>query len=429
LFINQKAENIIEFLQEIFREKKLFNHLLLNKTFNEIFDILLDKYKEAFIISCNSFDDDSANIANNSKIILNRIVLIITKINETIISDLKLNPAASEATENKAVKKSNSDLSINNNIHKFRQRLQQNENNIYFEDIEAEESQKIAEELNEESSGNSSNLTEIYLSFLDIYEKCLPAVLDFYANTLNRPKRRIASTYRNCETDILGISNLAIVELIKSFLELMVLNSKLKAFGYKSNKKNMDADNHENSFITFIIEEKFEEKLRSLFAIMFKHNFFKVCLNDLLKYEMNNHLQILVRSIFGSVFDYASRSDNCGKISSVVSETEMGEGKSSNKVNFCDFLIANILVENSLLDFIIFNSLDKCIEFENTEKAINSGFTPCLVEIAEKINDAKTENRMIKDILDKSKFELYFCFFYNFYYFLLFKFRFTFNVI
>ena len=254
----------------------------------------------------------------------------------------------------------------------------------YFEDDEPEE--KLKNNI-EENKASIKNVTDVYLSFFDIYEKCLPNILEFYANEQNRPKRKIPSTYRNSEIEILGTLNISIIELIKTFFELLLLNNKNKVFGYK----NGDLYGNKRESLFLKMENELADKLKILLEIMFTHNFFKVSFNDLLRYEMNNHLQILIKSIISSIVDY-SESEN--KTTQCAKEITM---------NISELLIPHILIEIDLLNFIIFNSLDKIVEFQNTKYTINSGYTPCLVEIAEKINNAKSDNRAIKAILNKSK--------------------------
>lgn len=317
---------------------------------------------------------------------MSHTVLILTKINETIISDFKTAPV-----ENKDWK-SSSEINFSNNINK----MQHNNNyNDYFKD----ENENEIEE-NKSKATEKNNLTEIYLSFLDIYEKCLPFVLEFYANVQNRPKRKIASTYKDGEIEVFGTLNISIIELLKSFFEILLLNSRNKAFGYRSANTitNNNNNNKEKENSVFILDDKLAAQLKALFDILISNNFFKVCLNDLLKYEMNNHLQILLKSIFISIVDYSGSEINSAA-AFAVSEKE-------TKINISQFLIAHLFSEIGLLDFIVFNTLDKTIQFENTKHVINSGFIPCLVEIADKINNAKNENYLMKEILDKSKIKL-----------------------
>lgn len=334
--------------------------MLQKNDFNEIFDILLEKLKQ--LKSSESIADKES-----SKSMLHKIVLILTKINETILSDFKNLPGDNKAS------RSNSDININN--------IQKLKESNYFEDSESDENIK-KEAAEENSKSAETNMTEIYLSFLEIHEKSFPLFLEFYANEHNRPKRKIASTYKNTEIEILGTLNISIMELIKSFFDFVLVNSKQKALGFKNLSENL-----------FSIEEKFRNKLKHLFEIMFSHNFFKVCFNDLLRYEMNNHLQILINHMITSILDYSA-----SEINQIVVDQEENKFK-----NVSEILITHLFIEIDLLNFILFNTLDKTIEFDNTKKVINAGFTPCLIEIAEKINIAKSENKEIKKILETSK--------------------------
>lgn len=362
--IEQKAENIVDFLQDIFKEKKLFNSMLESKDFNEIFDILLAKFNS--LNASSSIEDKE-----NTKLILNKIVLILNKINETIICDFKSNAAESK------VEKSTSDVCLNNSINNNEPKPKENK---YFGESESDENlKKEAEDLN----NAESDLTEVYLSFIDIYLTNLPVILEFYNQIENRPKRKIASTYRNEEVEIFGTLNIQIIELIKSFFEILLLNSQYKAFGYKAALTNQNL---------FLMEEKFANKLKALFEVMFRQSFFKVCLNDFIKYEMNNYLQILVKNMVNAILDFSG------------SETNSIHDEIGASFNISRLLVDHLFSEIGLLDYIRFNTLDKIIEFDNTKSAVNSGFTPCLLEIAEKIEAAKSENIIIKEYTDKSIF-------------------------
>lgn len=338
------------------------------KAFNELFDLLLSKLEQnkGYEVDYNE---------ESQKIVLKRIVSILLKINETIITDLSL-----FSSDNKDGR-SNSDFNINN-IAKLK-------DFNYFDDNEADDN-NIKKQTKEDliDKDKEANNTDVYLSFFDIYEKILPFILEFYANEQHRPKRKIASTYKNCEIEILGIFNISIVELIKSFFEMLCLNSKNKAFGYK----NID----ENSYL---IEKKFAIKLKFLFEIFLNNNFFKVCLLDLLKYEMNNHLQFLFKSIISFIFDYSHK-----QIDLIDPDNIDNEIDKSQELRFCaNMLIDHLLIELGLLDFIVLNTLDKTIEFDNSKTTINSGTTACLVETAEIIDNAKYVNDKIQKFLNEGK--------------------------
>jgi len=364
-------------MQEIFKEKRLFNSLLQNKDFNEIFDILLEKLQE-FI------DDESEKNNEKLSIILNQICLILNKINETIIQDLANfsdNKEGSSFFENSNSVKNPEKFSLNKLL-----------DNDYFEESDIlKKDDRNEKENNRSSMDENSNINNkknlgSYLNILNIYEKCFPYILEFYTNLDNRPKKKIPSTYKNSDIEVLGTNNLSIVEFVNNFFEILMLNSKNKAFGYYINKNN-----------NFFIEKIFSEKLRKLYSIFVNKNFFRVCFEDLIKYEMNNCLQNLIKNILNEILEISIKDKNIFLLNDIGDEN-------IEKFNLADLYLNHILINNDLPNFIIFNSLDKDIGFDKTKSKINSGYSSCLIEIAEKLNDASLQNFSIKEILSKSIF-------------------------
>lgn len=311
------------------------------------------------------FELNLVNNRENYKIILNNIVLLLIKINESIITDL-----TNLSANNKCVNiLEDSKIIVNN--------LTINENN-YFDDFDFD---KNLENRNKKNLDiNNVNNNNIYFNIIEIYEQCFPLILQFYTNKENRPIKKITSTYKNCDYEILGIMNLSIIELFNTFFEILVLNSKNKIFGYNL---------HQNDFD--YIENTFKEKIDNLFNILKRENFFKICLEDLLKYEMNNSFQILFKNIITNILDFTTNELNNIKFENV----------DSNKI--LNNLLNQIFIDNDFIKFIIDKSLINETQFENTKKHVNSGYLPFLIDISDKINNISSHNNLIEKMLEKRK--------------------------
>ncbi len=362
-------ENTLDFLEEIFKEKNLFSSLLKSKDFNDIFDILISKLKY-YLSSIDLYDNKEYY-----KILLNKIVLLLIKVNEGIIADLTI-IAANKIEKNSEELKNNSDP-IENKENK------ENKINNYFKSCDHLCTSQ--DEIKKKENNCKYSENEEYLNMYDIYNECLPFILQFYTDKNNRPIKSIDSTYKNSTQEILGNINLSIIELTKTIFEIIYINSKNKIFGYRISQLHI-----------FKINKTYNAKLNSFLKVFTKQNFFNTCLEDLLKHEMNNYLQILLASIINNILDYSTNDIKNNKY----------ENQSEKEISY--LLLHHILTENDLINYIIKNSLNKNIEFEKSRNQINSGYLSFFISLAEKINKISLTNYQIKAALEKSKFLIVF---------------------
>jgi len=363
------VENTLDFLEEIFKEKNLFSSLLKSKDFNDIFDILISKLKY-YLSSIDLYDNKEYY-----KILLNKIVLLLIKVNEGIIADLTI-IAANKIEKNSEELKNNSDP-IENKENK------ENKINNYFKSCDHLCTSQ--DEIKKKENNCKYSENEEYLNMYDIYNECLPFILQFYTDKNNRPIKSIDSTYKNSTQEILGNINLSIIELTKTIFEIIYINSKNKIFGYRISQLHI-----------FKINKTYNAKLNSFLKVFTKQNFFNTCLEDLLKHEMNNYLQILLASIINNILDYSTNDIKNNKY----------ENQSEKEISY--LLLHHILTENDLINYIIKNSLNKNIEFEKSRNQINSGYLSFFISLAEKINKISLTNYQIKAALEKSKFLIVF---------------------
>jgi len=220
--------------------------------------------------------------------------------------------------------------------------------------------------------------------YVNIFEKFLPFLLQFFIEEEKRKKMKISSTFNFKKIEIFGKFNLISLEFLNSFFEILKFLWKIDTNFYTNFQK---------------------EKIFSIFFTLKKFYFFENFLNFVKKYDINNFLHFYFKNIFANFLEF------CGNFSS--------SGKEKNFVEIFSFFFEEI----KILDFIIDSALLDKIKFENLKVEINSGFFSNLLELGEMINNSGKKFEGIKEYLDKGKKNFNF-FLPNFFHFFLWNFLF-----
>lgn len=418
--------------------------------FNNIFDFLLvelEKYRQGEQSQGSAVDLEKSKYFKT----LNNIIFILSRISEYIVNEL------------------NFYLSLNKN--ELLMKLKQNNEQDTFNGSYMDPTDKSY--INEYSDSNFDNKffiektleickdkkpdildLEFYTKIFSIYEKVLPLLIQTYCDLDKRQKKKLGTTYSDAEIEIFGVFNLSILELLKNFFELINLNSKAKAFGYekdatkRSKKVNLDDNPQHLDYF------EYSDLLKRIFICFSECDLFRILFLDLKKFPMNNCLQLLFKTIlfellefcFNNLANFSVHSDsknNENKIKDKNNSQRQSPTQSNNNLisdnsklyeNIDKILEENYqLSENSIyfmkaieinqtfikyffseiniLDKIICLALENGFEFENSKSTINVGYLPCMIEIADKINLVKTQDKMLEEIINTRKFLLYSYFF------------------